>query len=711
MRMTSVITRPFRAMSRFLSRNLAFADNFLARMGQPVFNNWTIRKAVTEGYRINGWVYRAISLTMKTGGSVPWGIVDKDNTRLPEHHLDVMLQHPFPHMSRQKVFELWISHLELSGNAFALKVKSTGSTINDDGVKGQETNELWPVSPDRIRPVTTEDVSEWISGYSLDTDPKVKWLTEEMIHFSYLDPANPLLGIGPLQAAGVTVDIDTDQRKWNKAAMQNQGVMSGIFSFKREFNDQDEADAIAESLNDRYAGAGNARRIGVLGSEAKYHRIGATPQELDFGDSRVQNRNEIFIIFGVPIQYAGGTEASTYNNYQTSELVFWFQKVIPLLDDLKDTLNLSLRDELKDGEQITYFLDDIPAIRRAMLERSRTARNLFSMGVPFERLNKVFKFGVEEFDGWEKSFPGGRVGNSASDETAASRATPRQIEHRDIIDVQVQESLLAKRDVKSELAARDKWSEQYATEIEKLLTDQQKIINNAIADRADQFGRIEWVDPELLLRDTWEADWVPVYNNLVRGYSIKAANQILVIDHRADDELKAALEEYIKGERVVLTELSHIEKSTVDSILLHVENGLAEGMSVNELQQSIIDAGIFEPARALQLSRTITGTAASMGQFIGARQVGATHKKWIDSGFNVRDEHRQRNAEAAVGVNGRFSPKFGATTGPRYPLDPDMPVADRVNCRCSMFFEIRDVAAAGAPKGGMLKDGVEVVNP
>jgi len=33
-----------------------------------------------------------------------------------------------------------------------------------------------------------------------------------------------------------------------------------------------------------------------------------------------------------------------------------------------------------------------------------------------------------------------------------------------------------------------------------------------------------------------------------------------------------------------------------------------------------------------------------------------------------------------VGINALFSPKFGALTGPRYPLDPNMPAGDRINC-------------------------------
>lgn len=664
----SSITKPFRRAIGWLStRNLSFSNSFLARMGQAVWSRWTVGKAVKDGYKESGWVYRSVNLSVTSGSSVPWGVIDKNEQVLENHHLHKMLQHPNPHISRKELFGLWIAWLELCGNALNQKVVAQG-----------ETTELWPISPDRIQPKTTKDISKWLEGYCLDDERKIKWKPEEILHFKYMDPANPFWGIGPLTPAGKTVDIDVDQKKWNKAAMQNQAVLSGFISFDKDFSDQDEADEMGERLIERYTKPGNARRLGVFGSKAKYERIGATPAEMDFTQSRKDNMIEIFIIFGIPPQYAGTQESSTFNNYTTSELIFWFQKIIPILDLLKDTFNFSLRDELKDGEQITYFLTDVAAIRRAWLERSRTASNLFKMGVPFDRLNKVFKFNIEEFDGWEISYPGGKQsGGEGGGESGGGEDT----RSRRSTDIETLDNpFLLNRDVAKEIEDRETWAQSWAPAIDELLSAQKRIINEAIEGSADQYGRYDSsIKVEALLHGTWESDWVPVYNNISMGYASIAANQILV-EKRADDELKNALDQYLAAERIVLEELSDIESSTVSSILLQVENAIDQGLSTAMLQQAIIDAGIFEPARALRLSRTITGTAGSMGQFVSARQTGATHKKWRDSGFEVREEHQIRNAEPAVGINERFSAQFGATQGPRYPLDPEIHVADRVNC-------------------------------
>ena len=681
----SSITKPFqRAIGWLSTRNLSFSNSFLAKMGQAVWSRWTVGKAVKDGYKESGWVYRSISLAVTSGSSVPWGVVDKEDQVLEKHHLHKMLQHPNPHISRKELFGLWIAWLELCGNAPNQKVGAQG-----------ETHELWPISPDRIHPKTTKDISKWLEGYCLDQERKIKWEPEEILHFKYMDPANPFWGIGPLTPAGKTVDIDVDQKKWNKSAMQNQAVLSGMISFDKDFADQDEADAMAERVIERYTKPGAARRLGVFGSKAKYERISATPAEMDFAKSRKDNMIEIFIIFGIPPQYAGTQESSTFNNYTTSELIFWFQKIIPILDLLKDTFNFSLRNELKDGQEITYFLTEVAAIRRAWLERSRTAKNLYQMGVPFDRLNKVFKFNIEEFEGWEVSYPGGKVtsgggggaresgdgdGGEGGEGTRARRST----------DIETLDNpFLLNRDIAKEVTDRETWAESWAPAIEELLSEQKRIINEAIEESADQYGRYDSsINPQALLSETWEAEWTPVYNNITAGYASIAANQILV-EKRADDELKGALDQYLAAERIVLEELSEIEASTVSSILLQVESAISEGLSTGMLQQAIMDAGIFEPARALRLARTITGTAGSMGQYVSARQTGATHKKWRDSGFEVREEHQIRNAEPAVHMSERFSAQFGDVIGPRYPLDPQVHVGDRVNCRCSMSFEIR----------------------
>lgn len=147
-----------------------------------------------------------------------------------------------------------------------------------------------------------------------------------------------------------------------------------------------------------------------------------------------------------------------------------------------------------------------------------------------------------------------------------------------------------------------------------------------------------------------------------------------------------------------LPSVADVIKKDLDYIYGHTDTVLAnalqdmvvEGKTVQDVKQALKDAGIFDPARALTCARTLAGTATSVGQIRGANAAGATHKTWRDSGFNVRDQHIARNGET-VEIGKRFSPKFGESFGPMFPGDPASAPADRINCRCAMSFEMRDV--------------------
>ena len=641
-------------------RNYAISDMYISKLGQPVYTTWTVRKAVNEGYKINGWVYRAVYLKAKAISSVPWVVVNNEGEHIEGHYLSQLLSNPNPHISRQDLFELMTSWLELAGNSYLNKVKSAN-----------RTSELWPISPDRLHPIPSKDITEWMAGYALDESRKPDFEPEEIIHHKYFNPANPLLGISPLEAAAKAVDTDVDQQDWNKAAMQNRGVLDGVFAFEREFQSQKDTNDVAEALNERYAGKNNARRIGVVGSNAKYYRTALSPVELYFMESRKFNREEIFIIFGVPPVYAGVSDNSTFNNYQTSELIFWFSTIIPLLDDLRDTFNFSFSDELGQNEKISYDLNNIPAIRKALYDKTETAEKLFKMGVPFDQINKIFQFGVDEYAGWDISYPG-NPGNLTTDkETDKETDQERSIKKYTLIE---------KRQADTEDKIEETAQNIISPVFEQLLEKQRKAV----------FADIEKTNGDNV-QDIIEKDrneWIKTLTGFYLSIGKQFGSDIVLEKRQAEDDLGELIEQYLENEGTVLKEVSFISETTTAAILQQVREGLAEGASIPDIQQAIIDVGVLSPERALMLARTVTGTAANLGQLKGAELTGATHKKWLTAGFEVRDSHKEMQNKK-VKTNEYF--KVGSKKRrAQFPLDPRLPPKERVNCRCTMTFSIED---------------------
>ncbi len=149
-----------RSFPFFSVRNMAIADNYLASTGSPVWSEMTIANAVKNGYKINSWVYRAVRMIAVSGSSVPW-IVQTNDEPNENHPLSKLFEHPNPRISRQTMMELLISWMQLCGNAYLVPVKSRGNTT-----------ELWPCSPDRLRPVPSNDPTEWVKGYAKNQEKR-----------------------------------------------------------------------------------------------------------------------------------------------------------------------------------------------------------------------------------------------------------------------------------------------------------------------------------------------------------------------------------------------------------------------------------------------------------------------------------------------------------------------------------------------------------
>jgi uncharacterized protein with gpF-like domain len=163
---------------------------------------------------------------------------------------------------------------------------------------------------------------------------------------------------------------------------------------------------------------------------------------------------------------------------------------------------------------------------------------------------------------------------------------------------------------------------------------------------------------------------------------IELGKRIVVEKREAEDPLANAILE----EMDILREKSLIQDSTVEQINNQLQEGIKGGWNIADLQQSIYDAGIFDPVRALRIARTITGAGGSQGQWLAGLLVGATHKVWRTAGdSNVRERHQAMEGQE-VEINERFS------NGGRYPCDPLLSAADRINCRCSMSMIMKDAA-------------------
>jgi HK97 family phage portal protein len=653
-------------------RNAAFPPSFLLTPNATAWN-WAktpkipVEKAVADGLKACGWVYRAVTIISRNAAAVPWGLYHNDSGEFDyQHPLSKLLANPCPDLSRLDLFIMLQQWQQLTGEAYLWK-----------NMIGSETRELWPVSPERLRPIPSARHDMLLTGYNergpggwFDHMSQV-YTRDSVVPFRFIDPADPLRGIAPLESAARSVDIDVEQQKFNAAAMSNRGVLDTVISYKEALT-QDQYDAVKEQIRSRIAGASNAREPYVTGGGATVQRLGLTPVEMDFLAGRKWNMTEIFAIFGVPVQLGAAVDAMTYDNYSISRRVLWEMTILPILDDHRDTLNRAFHSEIPDGFSLHYDTRGITALKEDDERVAKVAKLYFDMGVPVAIINEKLGLGVATYPG--DSLPWGGSKPPAQAQTANREAPSFRI--------------VEARDLKAEAKVRDRWAEGPAFEMyEKLLSDQ----------KADVFALVDagrsQTEIEQFIRD---ADgWIEPMEAMGAAIAIDFGDKITVtregkpvaMEYRDEftDAFEAQLAQYFEREKWMLTELSLLSETTVTLVMEQVSEGIKNGWTVQEIKTALEDVGAFSPQRALMLARTLAGTSASIGQLSSAMVSGSTHKTWMTSGFGVRAIHTAREGET-VAIDSTFSARGKSGVAPRFPLDPFISPDDRISCRCSMTF-------------------------
>jgi HK97 family phage portal protein len=670
-------------------RNLAFSSMLMPGMPKAQWTKWSVARAVKDGLKSSVWIYRSFGLISGSAAGVQLRVVDAvDGEPIDHHPLTAVLQRPNNQISRNDCFSLLYNWLLLTGLAYML--------LGDKSASGKGTFPLWPVSPDRIYPIRNKDIDLMIDGYCLDKNknqgnPPIAYMPEQIIPFRIMDPANPLLGMSPLFAAARVIDTDSEMQSFNKSAMQNRGVVDGLITFDVPLQ-QTQLDAQAEAWAERTRGSSNARKTAFLGNKASYKRMSLTPEEADFSGSRKSNRDEILSAVGTPPQLVGAQEASTMDNFRTSETIHWRNTIVPLIGVVVNQFNFffQVNGLLKEGQVVAPDFSDVQALQQNFKDKTMAAEKLFKIGVPVMTISSMLKLGISEYDGWDLPYNGRdvKINPGSGQTTMSGEATKGDVDEDDAkVERATIKSWYERQQAgPTEARNRDKLAQERSKALVKILKREQALVEDVLKESPNPVATLEMMFDE---DDPFEtnADWEKELTKTARQSAIQEGKSIIIEQRAFDDELASAVDDALANEGVILQERSLIHKTTANLTITVVADGIDAGATIGEISNALGDVGAFSPERALRISRTITGTGSSVGQLVAGTLSGATHKVWRTAGFEVRELHQQRDGET-VKIDERFTGVASENGAfPRYPLDPDIAPGDRINCRCSMTFQ------------------------
>ncbi len=629
-------------------------------------SDFSIVETATDGYKTNGWVRRSIDIIAAQASAPPWVVENKDGEIIDNHPLAIAFESPHPQMTRTLFMKTIVKWIELVGTA-PVRVFREGSQYR-----------FGLVNPNRIQGVIPAQGDLIYAGFEVDLlgsgtfQASADYSLETMVIPRYADPINLGKGVGTLLSAALAVDQDNEQSEWNVSLMQNKGRVEDVFLSDQPL-DKTQGDSLTQRIWEKIRGKGG-RKIGkplVLSHGMKYQRMGLTPQEVDFINSRKFNREEIAGIFGVPVQLLGSEAASTFSNFSAAMRVLWEGKVFDVLNTVRDELNLFFltNNMLAEGERFTYDTSKITALRDDEKVKADTAKTYYEMGVPVDQVNDRLSLGFDKYEGSDKPFNGLKSPVTVTEQ--------RYFKLKEIHERQIEvESLTIERT--SEMILQPFF--------EKMLREQEEAIFKDF-----DANRFDIASIERTLKSITNAEFLNELQQ--RDFTIaKQFSETVVvrsapkIELRAEEDFDATLAGSLQRDANLLQELSFINEATASAIVDQVQDFIENNKSIQQLKQAIQDVGITDPIRASRIARTIGTNAASIGQFTAAQETGANTKTWNVAGFATREIHEDRNGET-VPMSAHFSVQSGSI-GPRWPGDAIVSADDRINCRCFLTYSI-----------------------
>ena len=317
-----------------------------------------------------GTLFAIVSRTSEATSQVDWHLYRKPKPGAPSDQRVEVTKHaaldlwnkPNPFMTRQELIEAGQQHYELTGEEWWL-VSKTGTL----------PLELWPVRPDRMRPVPS--VKDYLAGYVYrgpDGD-EVPLQLGEVIFIRRPNPLDSYRGLGVVQSILVDLDSARFSAEWNRNFFINSAEPGGIIQVDKRLSD-DEFTEMVMRWREQHQGVAQAHRVAVL-EQGKWIDRKFSMKDMDFTGLRQLSSETIREAFGFPKPLLGTVTDVNLANAQTAEVVFARWLLVPRLERLKQALNNDLLPMFGSTTRGLEFDYDSPVPEDANLEMEQlTAR-------------------------------------------------------------------------------------------------------------------------------------------------------------------------------------------------------------------------------------------------------------------------------------------------------------------------------------------------
>jgi len=509
--------------------------------------------------------------------------------------------------------------------------------------------------------------------------------------------SNPRRGMSILSPISRTIRVDDMAARYNEAFLGNDATPGGILSTDADITPE-QAKKQAMLWRDQHGGSNKTGKTAVLGNGVTFQPTGTSHKDMEYLGQRQWTRREIAEATGVPPPLLGDWEAVHSKESARSVLKsFWEGTLIPYLLGMQATINERLIMGRVDGDDLhaTHDLVDVEALQEEQGARRDNAAKDRAMGFPLNEVQARHDLGYEE------QGDSGDVGLVAfslqTTDMAAGTDLPLEPDPAPIPPQAPPPAPSPEEEEDEEEEGRSRIRRasgraRAANEFGKFLDQHQKPMRTAIRRqvfkkyRAQTLAFVEkaardidgqTVDEWLAkMRGEWDdliADKTrPSITTTVEATLARTESQIGQSLQHIDMTHPAVLEIIAESGARQMKAVGTVQ----DGIRKTLLQGSAAGESIGDLQARIKRLfNQYDASGSLRIARTETAAASSAAKQETFTAEGVKEHEWLTAGGgDIRDSHMIDGEIRKIGE--AFS------NGLMYPLDPNGPAEEVINCRC-----------------------------
>ena len=306
------------------------------------------RETMLRAYGRSGTVFSIVSLLQESAASAKWHLYQKQpqdarrryapTDRGSDQRKEVITHAALSLWNKPNDFHTGFEfreganqHVELTGETFwVLNTEVTTFPTS-----------MWYVRPDRMEPVPDPDdfLVGWI--YNGPSGEQIPLKVTEVILEKKPDPLDPFRGAGPVASILPNIEQQRYATEYQRNLFINGADPGGIITVPSKLSEPD-FDELVERWRESHRGIARAGAVGVLENGATWDSGAMTNKDLEYGNLRLANRDEIREAWRMHKAMLGTVEDVNRANAQTAEEVFVSWMDIPRLERRKDTLNCKL---------------------------------------------------------------------------------------------------------------------------------------------------------------------------------------------------------------------------------------------------------------------------------------------------------------------------------------------------------------------------------